>query len=265
LIGALSSVLIVSISVYAAAPSSGHRLGVSAAVTADPPSPLTDATVGTVAETVATTVAGTTTGTISDTTTGTISDTTTATISDTTTATISDTTTGTIRATTTVVAKVPSYGGANCTPGHFCNPEKCNGSQPRDPVAMVVPTLQGKTWQEYLVQDSFTFYWYNLCTGRNIHFEVYTDAETCTSNPALYDRMYSQKPAPGTPFSPVGAIVVHVSFYRDCSHPTTTYPPPVPTPPPPPQPSTTTAPPPSPSTTTAPVTTTAVPTTTAAS
>jgi hypothetical protein len=99
---------------------------------------------------------------------------------------------------------------------------------PRDPVALVIPNLQGSTMFT-MTQQTMAFYWYGFCTGNHITWEIRTAAETCTSDPALFDQMYGQDPAAGTPFVP-GIVKIAVSYYRDCSSTTTVHLPPPPLP-----------------------------------
>lgn len=86
-----------------------------------------------------------------------------------------------------------------------------------------VPNLVGKT-----IWNAIEPFHNCLVQSSAFRFEIYTTSEPCTTDPALYDRIGSQSPSPGTPFGD-GVLRIDVSFYRNCS----TAPPPFVTSPPP--------------------------------
>jgi hypothetical protein len=131
------------------------------------------------------------------------------------------------RSTTTHPAP-PNHGAPAGSPLPASNPQMCNGSQPRTPVALVYPDLNGRNmhaWTDF----AGTFHWYSFCTGNRISFEL-AATPVCATDLSLVGMYFDQRQAPGTPFEP-GTVRIDISVYENCAT-TTTHPAPIPVPPP---------------------------------
>ena len=132
------------------------------------------------------------------------------------------TTSSTTSPPTTIESTTTSLVGTQEDPSNENSPERF--------CSWLIPNLVGKTLHEVTMGGCPNQYVFGL--GPMVTFEFYTVSEPCTTDPALFDRIASQSPSPGTPFGG-GTVRINLSIYRNCDAPTTSTmvppPPPVPT------------------------------------